>query len=723
MSLGQYLAGAVYFIATNGAALLAAAMIGRRRYRFEPALPRALAYLVLGVAAIVFAQVLPAALGVLGRPTALLAALLLLAAATRVPSRVPEAHAGEEPRRAAIPPSSAVSVAIAVVTVIVAVVYELAQLRVLATQPITATDMLNFHLPGVARFMQLGSIWQLDQFLPGFATSQYPNNGDFMLLAAIAPWHDLAFVRFVPLPFYAFTAIGTYALALELGSTRAAAATFAAAIVPVQAISQLALDGMPDVIALSTLLAGVVFLIRHNRSREPAELLLAGLALGLALGTKWYGLTASVPIVVAWLVGTRLAGVRAAVLARRLGSLVAMMLAGGGIWLLRNIVISGNPIYPTAIKPLGLQLFAGSSGDVINRYGYTVADYLLHPQILRTYLYPGFKQQLGFIGLVVIAGVAIALVLGLRALRRDGRTAGRQEMLVLIGSCAALAMAVIYTVTPGSAYGLRNMPVEGFVNIRWLMPAVLCGAAISAGVAGAIGPFGVVLELAGLLGALDGVSQGTGVPGSTVIELLVLIAVVVALWFLLRGRRGRRDRPAGLRPRRTAAIAAFAALAVVLVGGRLDQRSFDRHTYAPYDPTFAWIDKHAPDHHRIGIAGVWSTTGLPPVLPAFGPHLGNTVAYLGVRVRASLHVITEQRRFDAVIRANRFDLLLIGLQQPGRDRSWAVMAGYRLVAISSRLALYQARPGAFARAALGTARGTGRRSGRPTARSLARDTA
>lgn len=65
-------------------------------------------------------------------------------------------------------------------------------LRMLATQPITDIDMLGFHLPGAARFIQTGTLWRVDQFLPGFATAQYRNDGDYLLVSAILPWRDLA---------------------------------------------------------------------------------------------------------------------------------------------------------------------------------------------------------------------------------------------------------------------------------------------------------------------------------------------------------------------------------------------------------------------------------------------------------------------------------------------------------------------------------------------------
>ncbi len=685
VSLGQFAAGMAFFVPTLGAALAAAGVVTHRRYGYLPLLPRSLAFMVLATAAMVFASVAPAALGVLSRPSVLVAALIVLALALLLPAPAASPAAPDEQARPR--PSSVPSIVIAIVTVGAVTVYELARLRVLLTQPLTDIDMLGFHLPGIARFIQSGTLWRVDQFEPGFATAQYPNNGDFLILSAVLPWRSLAFVRLVPVPFYAFTAIGTYALALELRAPRAAAATLAAAIVPVPAMALLALDGLPDVISLATLAAGLVFLIRHSRSGRGAELVLAGLALGLSFGTKWYGSTAVAVVLVVWVATRLLTRTAAARVAREAAALVGMVLLGGGIWLARNLIESGNPIYPKAVSALGVQLFPGSRGDVVDQYGYTIADYLGKPHVLRTYIYPGFKLRVGLLGAVLLVGLAVALLTAVIELRRRRGNGGVVVTLAL--GIAALGMLAEYTITPGSAYGPVNVPIQAAVNIRWLMPAILVAAALTAAAVPRLGRAGLLLELAALAGALDAIRLGPGVPGSTVVKVTLLLAALSALGLLVaRSFRGR-GRSAIRRPGAILA-AGLAALAALVVLARIDQTRFDRHSYASFDPTFAWIDAHAPSGQRVGIAGVASTTGLSPVLPAFGLRLGNRVSYVGDRVRHSVHLPADQSSFDGELARGHYGLLVIGLQDASHTDAWARAAGYRLAAQSPRLALYVA---------------------------------
>jgi hypothetical protein len=665
------------FLPTAAASLAAAAIVLRKRFGYLRGLPRGLAFSVLATAALVLVGVIPAALSVLTRGTVLVTALIELAAASAVrPARI---TGSPEPAPPA-PASGAASIVVASLALVSFAVYELARARVLLVHPLTDIDMLGFHLPGVARWIQTGTLWQVDQFLPGFATAQYPNNGDFLVLATVLPWHDLAFARVPGIVFFALTGVAVYALALELGASRAAAATFAVLALIVSPLSHFALEGLPDDITDSMLVVGSLFLIRHARTRRTGELVLGGLALGLALGTKWFGLTACAVIVIAWVAARLIARERRVRLARDGGVLLAMISLGGGFWLVRNLVESGNPLYPKAISVLGVRLFDGSRGDLVDRLGYSIVHYLGSPQILRKFIYPGFKSQLGLAGLVLLVGLVVAIAWSVRR-RREWRGAA-----VLIVALVALGIFVTYAITPGTAYGPRNDPVQGFVTLRWLIPAVVIGAAVCAAAVRALGRWGIVLELGALAGVLDAINRGDSVPGWAVVEVaLVLAAVALAVALAARWLRARRPRLTALR----ASAMAAALLAVLIVAGRLQERQFDGRSYAPYDPVFAWIDAHAPAGYRIGLTGTTGgTPGLSPVLPLFGPRLRNVVGFVGDPVVHSVETPTRKRSFQRELRTGRYELLVIGLPYPGKTDVWARALGFPLLARSSRLALY-----------------------------------
>lgn len=678
MSSGDYLAGVAYFLATLGPAVAAAMIVIRKRYGYLAGLPRTLATATFATAALVLAAVMPAAVGALTRSTLVATALLLLIAAWVLkPVRAEPAPAFEPDP----PPSRRVSLAIAALAIASVGVYELARVRELINQPITNIDMLAFHLPGVARFIQTGTLWQVNQFLPGFATAQYPNNGDFIILSTILPWHDFAFSRLPALFFFGLTGLAVYAVALELGSSRAAASTFAAVALIIPAFSIPALGGLPDAVTVSLLAVGVLFILRHTRSGRRGELVLAGLAIGLSLGTKWFGLTDAVVLIAIWILARLLSRTSRVGICRDLGVMSVTMALGGGIWLVRNLIESGNPIYPKAVSIFGIHIFSGSRNDVIDRFGYTILDYLGKPGILRRYVYPGFKIETGIGGAVLLIGVLITIAWGVTRLH-SYRQGVIQPARITALALAVLGFCLVYAVTPGSAYGTKDLPVEGFVNIRWLTPGVALAAATCAFIASSTGGWGILLELGGLAAIADGIKLGPSVDTGSIITVgLVAFAVAATV---LAMRRWTRPWRGCLRPAIVLVIAAVA----VIAGGRADERSFDKGFYKAYDPVLGWIGAHAPSGHRIGFTGGVGKNALADITPAFGPRLGNQVTYVGDVVRHSLEVPASIESFRSELGSGRYDLLLIQLQYAGRTDTWARALGYRPLVRSAALALY-----------------------------------
>jgi hypothetical protein len=222
------------------------------------------------------------------------------------------------------------------------------------------------------------------------------------------------------------------------------------------------------------------------------------------------------------------------------------------------------------------------------------------------------------------------------------------------------------------------------------MPAVVIAAALGAAAVRAIGRWGIVLELAALAAVGDGIDRGPPVPGASAAKVALLVAAAaVAALIAARWARARRPRLS------TTGALAVTALAVLVVAGRLEQRRVDRHTYARFDPVFAWIDAHAPAGHRIGLTGATGATpGLPPVLPAFGPRLGNRVTYVGDRVVHSVELPARKSSFQTELRRGHYDLLVIGLPYAGATDLWARELGFRELARSDRIALYAIPPGA-----------------------------
>jgi hypothetical protein len=255
---------------------------------------------------------------------------------------------------------------------------------------------------------------------------------------------------------------------------------------------------------------------------------------------------------------------------------------------------------------------------------------------------------------------------------------GHGTLIVL--AVGALVLAAVYVITPTTALGPLNQPVLVIANTRYLMPAVVPAAALTAWAAGRLGRWGQLLAVALLAGVLESVRRDFGLH---VYRDVALAAALVALAIAFRKPLGRllRQPPA------------LVGAVVIFIGAALSQQH--RYSDRPYraDAVLGWVLDHDPSGHRIGLAGLWSDT-LPPVLPVFGPRFGNTVSYVGPVARHVLEQYADAGSFAAALTRGRYDLLVVGRgrtpPEPVREETWARLAGYREIVHSSRLTLFTA---------------------------------
>src|SRR5688572_2188420 len=146
-----------------------------KRYSHLRGATRVLAFAVLTTCGVLAVHLVPGALGILARGSVLVASLLWLGAAAMVRPGGPPA-AAEEPRPAR-PASEPVSWALAAAAIAAIVLFALALARDQLVLAPGSVDILNFHLPGVVRWIQTGSLWDIHDWVANTAAGRYPNNG------------------------------------------------------------------------------------------------------------------------------------------------------------------------------------------------------------------------------------------------------------------------------------------------------------------------------------------------------------------------------------------------------------------------------------------------------------------------------------------------------------------------------------------------------------------
>jgi hypothetical protein len=665
----------VLFVLTIGLSALTALLVARRLSHLAGA-PWWLAASVVFTFAMIAAHLVPGALGILTRGTAVGAAAvgcgLAWAVLRRRRPRTPRTDGEEAPG----PSGSRLSTALAAVAGAAVAACVVGYLRTEATRSLTSNDMLNFHLPLIARWIQSGSFWPVVQYLPYDATGNYPQNGDVLTLAAVLPWRGDAFVRFVMLPYLGLTGLATYTLGRELRADRARAALMACLVVatPIILVATV-VASLPDVVMYSMFGAGLVFLVRCARTNLRSDAVLAGVGLGIAFGTKWYGVPATVAVVVLFAIALFGQHRDLPLVARRVGLVGGMVALAGGFWLVRNAVESGSPFFPGGWLPIGARADVGSP---LPRSDFPLVHYLFDGRIWRDAILPDELRAFGWGGLLLLAGVLLAGVLVFALLRRGERAAQPVAWAV----AAALLLLVVYWVTPNTASGFEGKPAVIYYNARYLVPALIPAAAALAWAATRLRRAGVVLGVLAAVAIADDLRRAFDVPArDMVIGALAVLLAAGAIWALTRVTFGLR------------LVGVAAAIVVVAVGGyELETRYFDNRLRGE-DAT---IDRFLSDSRageRVGITEQWSVIPPSPVYALFGERLHNDVAYVGVRKDGAWAPHRDPARFAADLRDGNYDWLMVGrgLRPAGVTPAmrWATAAGYTQVARSDRLALYR----------------------------------
>jgi hypothetical protein len=193
-------------------------------------------------------------------------------------------------------------------------------------------------------------------------------------------------------------------------------------------------------------------------------LIVAGLAAGLALGTK-LNLLAPFGLLTLGVIFVAANGDRIRTAAIWAGS----ALATGGFWFARNLVEAGNPLPWLDKGPLP----GPDQLDIDIREPHTVADYLIPPDgtVIADELIPLLDDSFGDLWVLTLAAVIAGIVLA--AWR------GRTPVIRMLGFVALLS-GIAYLFTPLTAAGPEGQPSAFDVNLRYASPALALGALLLA---------------------------------------------------------------------------------------------------------------------------------------------------------------------------------------------------------------------------------------------------
>jgi len=306
-------------------------------------------------------------------------------------------------------------------------------------------DAMTYHLFLPARWLQVSTLVHVPTVFGDNAAAFAPQNGALLYTATMLLLQSDAATNVLQLPALGAIAVGVYFLARQLGAGTSPAASLCA--VPVFFLGPLrgqVLSADVDAWMISFFVAALALLVHYLRTAKTASIMLAGVATGLAAGTKTLGLSLALLL---------LAVATVLVFARRnprhLAVFLLLSLVGGGFWYLKNLLHYGNPVFPFELG-LGPLQFPGAYGLDAVRAGEFHIDS------------PGFllRKTVESFGLPT-AAMCIAGGTGLAIrLRTTGNATSRRVAALLLLVAAVWSLWFVFGIPHNS-------------QTRFLLPAVI----------------------------------------------------------------------------------------------------------------------------------------------------------------------------------------------------------------------------------------------------------
>jgi len=531
-------------------------------------------------------------------------------------------------------------------------------------------DSLWYHLPLAAHLAGTGSVTGLLYTDPLYLNWFYPQVSELLHAGGILLFSNDFLSPLMNMGWLGLALFAGYCIGRPYGTGPVGVAAVASVMAANLLFSRQPGNANNDVVAIALFLSAVALLLNArwperrgfantaDASGPPSgTLLVAGLAAGLALGTK---LTVVPPILaltvgVIWISG---AGYRLRASAEWIGAMVV----GGGYWYVRNLIVSGNPFPWQDIGPI-------HHAEVLQgRHPYSIAHYATDTSVWGKYFTPALHERLGDLWPAYLALAVIAVLL---VLWRGGRM---ERMLGVVAILAAIA----YLLTPLGASGPDGMPIGFRLNIRYLAPGLVLALTLLAipphfagqqpvwrlGTRARLWQLGLlalfsalVLGSSGAIGAID-----TGrIPGTIALALAV---IALPLLLVLLSRRGLPPVPlAGV------GLAAIIALAVF---GRMAQTHYLDERYSSTAPDYPKTEQPAIELDQgLGAAYDWAngtgnlrialsgTMGALFQYPLWGGDSSNSVTYLGDHgPRGSFNEIAECPEWIAALNDGEYDYVV-----------------------------------------------------------------
>lgn len=220
-------------------------------------------------------------------------------------------------------------------------------------------DTIAYHMPIVVEWLQAESLWKVFYAVWGGPLGYYPSHHELLLSWLIIPFGNDYLANLLNFPIIAVMVVVIYKILREM-NVEAFLAWMAGALVMVMPIflRQFGTGQVDLLMALGVLISWYYFLRTHKR-RDGLLLIPLLLNMAIMLGTKYLSIIYIIPIVVvffflhqSWRKTHRWWWLWFLVILGTLGSM----------WYWRNLILTGNPLFPASVHLGNWTIFEGYMG-------------------------------------------------------------------------------------------------------------------------------------------------------------------------------------------------------------------------------------------------------------------------------------------------------------------------------------------------------------------------
>jgi hypothetical protein len=502
-----------------------------------------------------------------------------------------------------------------------------------------------YHLYFAARWWKAGRLILVAAPFGENAATYFPANGDLWFTWLMASWGGETLAKVGQAPFLLIAGASAYGCARSLGAGRSASLIATCWFVSAIPLFLFSFEPNVDTIFVAGYLLSAYFFRRFASGEgNTSALVLGALAAGAAIGTKAVGVVFVPPLIVLILAAIPLQAVPRRTKIVRTLAVGLVPAVTGGYWFVRNLILTGNPLYPLEVRWMGQTLWAGWYG----------------PDAMRTspyYLPVGNWRALGDILLAVLdprlAPIWLASVAGAWAVKNPKvRESGR--WIAFFSILAVLNVLLYWFLIPYrtqqrfmlQALGLAVVPLAATLDRgRWLRlaGALLLAAHILTPESwpfpareDAI-PWDLTPVIPNAMGALvplfPGQEPGTRARGGTVPAIqmatlgLILLSVAMVWAWSRRGAMSLRRWPRQRWALAVGATVGFLLLGFLDVGTGAFEPRIRFYDFRFQDFFAGWLNfetRCGPAGTRMAYAG----TDLPYYL--LGKSLRNEVRYINI---------------------------------------------------------------------------------------------